>query len=352
MSSRVRRSLKGFTVVELTVVIVIVGILAAITYVTYGNIQRDAADRAIQSDLDALAGIVTNYALQNAGSAKAWYSAEGEDVDYRFSPSEGNTIDVVVNNDEFCIRGYSERANKRSIEDAFTKGSSEQACLLMDASLAAGGTGGTIQGWYKLNGNPADSSGQNRHGTVSGAMPTTGQDGRSNTAYNFSNTSVQSINTGYNFPYDTLTVSIWAKPTGLSPHGYATLISNTRDCCSTYNGFQIQYSKTSPYGVTSRLWWGTTSQSSMTYSGMQLNDWQHIVLTFDGTTSRMYYNGAQVTTQTPPTSTLGASSYNVSIGKGGWSNGYSFGGDLDDARIYNYALSPAEVQRLFAQGAQ
>lgn len=352
MPGYIRRSLKGFTIVELTVVIVIIGILAGITYVTYGNIHRDAADRAVQSDLEALAGIVTNYALKNGGTAKPWYSAEGEDADYRFSPSEGNVIDVAVNNDEFCIRGYSERANKRSVDDAFTKGSSEQACLLMDASVAAGGTGGAIQGWYKLNGNPADSSGQNRHGTVSGATPTTGQDGRASTAYNFSNTTSQWVNTGYNFPYDTLTVSIWAKPTGLSPNGYATLISNARDCCSTYNGFQIQYAKTSPYGVTSRLWWGTTAQSAMTYSGMQLNQWQHIVLTFDGTTSRMYYDGEEVMMREPPTSTLGASVYNVSIGKGGWSSGYSFGGDLDDARIYNYALSSAEVKQLFDQGAQ
>lgn len=46
---------KGFTIVELLIVIVIIGILAAITIVAYNGIQNRASDVAIQSDLANIA---------------------------------------------------------------------------------------------------------------------------------------------------------------------------------------------------------------------------------------------------------------------------------------------------------
>lgn len=45
---------KGFTIVELLIVIVIIGILAAITVVAYNGIQNRANDAAVQSNLDAI----------------------------------------------------------------------------------------------------------------------------------------------------------------------------------------------------------------------------------------------------------------------------------------------------------
>lgn len=45
----------GFTIVELLIVIVVIGILAAITIVTYNGVQKRANDAAVQSDLNGLA---------------------------------------------------------------------------------------------------------------------------------------------------------------------------------------------------------------------------------------------------------------------------------------------------------
>lgn len=50
-----RQKQTGFTIVELLIVIVVIGILAAITIVAYNGVQGRANDTAIQSDLQAIA---------------------------------------------------------------------------------------------------------------------------------------------------------------------------------------------------------------------------------------------------------------------------------------------------------
>ena len=50
-----RKSTSGFTIVELLIVIVVIGILAAITIVAYNGVQSRAHDTSVQSDLRNIA---------------------------------------------------------------------------------------------------------------------------------------------------------------------------------------------------------------------------------------------------------------------------------------------------------
>lgn len=52
---------KGFTIVELLIVIVVIALLAVIVIVAYNGIQQRAQDTAIKSDLSAIAKALTNY---------------------------------------------------------------------------------------------------------------------------------------------------------------------------------------------------------------------------------------------------------------------------------------------------
>lgn len=62
---RPKQNTTGFTIVELLIVIVVIGILAAIVIVAYSGIQNRAYDTAVQSDL---ASMVKKIELEAVGS--------------------------------------------------------------------------------------------------------------------------------------------------------------------------------------------------------------------------------------------------------------------------------------------
>src|SRR6185436_8134483 len=60
-----QRKQQGFTIVELLIVIVVIGILAALVITTFTGIQAKARDTERQTDIKALHGQVEAYYAQN-----------------------------------------------------------------------------------------------------------------------------------------------------------------------------------------------------------------------------------------------------------------------------------------------
>jgi len=56
---------RGFTIVELLIVIVVIGILASITVVAYNGVQNRAKQAKLQSDISSVRGLIEAYAAQN-----------------------------------------------------------------------------------------------------------------------------------------------------------------------------------------------------------------------------------------------------------------------------------------------
>lgn len=60
-----KKTNRGFTIVELLIVIVVIGILAALVVVTYNGIQQKARDTERKTDINAIHGQVEAYSAQN-----------------------------------------------------------------------------------------------------------------------------------------------------------------------------------------------------------------------------------------------------------------------------------------------
>jgi hypothetical protein len=77
-------------------------------------------------------------------------------------------------------------------------------------------------------------------------------------------------------------------------------------------------------------------------SVLTLNAWSHVAVTYDGTTVRMYVNGVQVGTK-PQTGSLVSSTQPLRIGGDAiWPEWFK--GHIDEVRVYNRALTAAQLQ--------
>ena len=80
-----RAAQKGFTLIELLIVVVIIGILAAIAIPKFANTKEKAVVTAMRSDLRNLASVQETYWIQN----RVYYGAAipNAAIDFRPSPS-------------------------------------------------------------------------------------------------------------------------------------------------------------------------------------------------------------------------------------------------------------------------
>jgi type IV pilus assembly protein PilA len=85
------RSRKGFTLIELLIVVVIIGILAAIAIPKFANTKDKAYVAAMKSDLRNLATYEEQYAADNNGGYFAGTATSGAPLQ-GFSPSQNVTI--------------------------------------------------------------------------------------------------------------------------------------------------------------------------------------------------------------------------------------------------------------------
>jgi hypothetical protein len=194
--------------------------------------------------------------------------------------------------------------------------------------------------YYPFNGDAQDASGNRNHGTVSGATLTTNRFSSPNSAFYFSgkggHISVPDSPTLGGTNGLSLTAWITVEPGGmeqpriLHKHVFDLGLSDRSGTPQVF--FNI-----------SRLEDGVATVKT---SPISSNQWVFLAGTYDRQTLRLYTNGvlaAQTNTSIP----IELSDLPIGIGRNLESNSDWFKGCMDDVRIYNRALSEAEVRQLY-----
>ena len=342
------KRLRGFTVIELLIVVVVIGILVTVSVVAYSGVQRNARDKSILSDLDSLDGLETQYGLKNGVAGKAWYSGDGIDTDLNFTPSSENVIDVVVNSTDYCIRGYNQSGTKNSIINSFSKGSSDTVCGILGPSLLASGVTGSVDGsllgWWRFNGNAMDSSNGASNGTIVGATLTAGQGGVANTAYYFSG---QGQYISFPAVHNTSagSVSLWFQSNGVQPASASGwfIFSGPQSSDASRIYFNLDNTGTA---FTGRLGNGTTIGTAV----FNTTNWYNILITWSGTNASLYIDGTDITS-TNNFNGLTSTGANIYVGCISSSGLECINGKIDDLRVYSRALTAQEASDIYDSGA-
>ena len=146
------RRQKGFTIVELLIVIVIIGILAAITVVSYTGIARQASDSIVKSDASNLASSLGLYAATHTDQYVSWFSGDAIPAGANFKVSADNYADITTSSNlqKYCIRVFNTKSSYTSAETAYTAEQPAGACSELDASDAAVAVTAPQSGWLAL----------------------------------------------------------------------------------------------------------------------------------------------------------------------------------------------------------
>jgi hypothetical protein len=136
-------------------------------------------------------------------------------------------------------------------------------------------------------------------------------------------------------------VEAWAYPTGGAGNFRAVLSSrNVQSGPLILSGFIIYASDSNKW----QFWLGAGSAWSRPDGpSVSLNEWVHLVGTFDGTAQRLYVNGVLQATATPSFITNAARPLRIAAGLNEGSPDFYFPGSIDEVAIYNTALSAARI---------
>lgn len=105
-----KRSTAGFTIVELMVVILVIGILSTIVVINYSSYLHDAGETQVKTDLTSAAS-----KLKAAAVDGGVYPSSGSKADLNAAGFEGNSdvtvtpIAVSAPDTSFCLKGTSDK---------------------------------------------------------------------------------------------------------------------------------------------------------------------------------------------------------------------------------------------------
>lgn len=329
----------GFTAVELLITLFVAAAFLIAAYQLFNVVIRDGglargetrAGNVAYDYLRRYAGVTTNPCTASTPLSNYGINVSG---------LTNTAVTVAVT----CP--YSATTTMSKIEATITYNNPQETVTY--STYSYGETGGAssdvLQGliaWWPFNGN-ANTSVGNANGTVSGAAPTTGQNGQPNNAYSFngSNAYISIPGTWGGASTTAVTVSAWYRVAATSGDFQAIVAATD----AAFIHMQV-------YSTGNNAVYINTGSILTTITPQTVGTWNHLVMTSTSGVTAIYLNGVQQgSTLTTTFANITATS-NLQIGRG-YTNVRYFNGSIDDVRIYSRALSVGEVTTLYTNGAK
>ena len=139
-----QRKQNGFTIVELLIVIVVIGILAALVITTFTGIQQKARNTERETDIKAVYGQVEAYYAQNGKyptlanmNDSTWRAANMKGLDPEALKDPKGSAQTLVSSPSATAYSYSITASDASACDNVTK---DCAIYTLTGTFEGGGT--------------------------------------------------------------------------------------------------------------------------------------------------------------------------------------------------------------------
>lgn len=215
-----------------------------------------------------------------------------------------------------------------------------------------------LSGWWPLNGDAYDNSGNGNNGIIYGSVsftPTSqvlsqGQAASGNLsrvmAANFlAQGSIPILNSSVLNPTNSLSLSAWIYPS----------ISQTKVIAAKNNVLSgagidyelLQYNQNIHFDLAK----GGATTILASNDLLVLNSWNYVVGTYDGNALKIYVNGVQDSNTVSLSAPIDISANTFTIGAY-WNGGYAYNGLISNVQLYNSTLNAQQIMQLYSQGIE
>lgn len=327
---------RGFTIVELLIVIVVIAILAAITIVAYSGIQeRTRASSAATTAASALKKIEEYKNTIGGGSS---YPADGSLVTSLSSSSVSVQYFHSVEANTYCVQAVS--------GTQVSSVSSSNSVVVNEPCINVG-----LSGWWQLNGDGVDATGLASAGTVVSGSFVNDRNGNVNSAINFTGIANQGVvlprpGTYTELGDSSFTTSAWIRTTDTAAQRCIFSIAGAGD------GLRFGHTNGDPYfliGNTS----GHVERAISAGNVLRNGQWNLLSMTFTridaGWFIQPYINGTATNSSIANAGQVGPGNV-ANIGNMNSGSGGLFRGDIDDLRLYSRPITAEEALALYQAG--
>jgi hypothetical protein len=287
------------------------------------------------------AGLTCNYSLSEARNSDETTISTA----YPFSVPAGQSVKVVYwANGTGCGKSSGAQFNYQlsfSGTDSFGINQLDSGKILVKAKTCQRPYNGLVGLWHFREGLGTvlgDDSGNGNSGVLKNSPAWSA--GKIGTALSFDGTSGfvnLSASSGLNVSYGTW--EAWIYPTSFTDHQYHTVIAKAYATAWWFGLYQN----------TGRIQVWVNGSAKQSTGAVQLNQWSHIVATWDGSVVNYYING-RLDSQSSAVGIPAQNSEYAYVGteREGGSLMYYFTGKIDELAIWNRALSASEVNSIYS----